>query len=158
VSREWKPGDVARITLSNGFVHPVALWNLSNGWLTRDNVIHPAQVTDARPLVVIDPEDREQVERLLTSLQGMSFSAHACGAFTCLQGALRSLLAPPRPEEPTGLGAVVRYDGSEWVGLGVGYRGTRWLEIPQDDMAEPRRYNWQDFPSGVEVLRDGWSE
>lgn len=54
--------------------------------------------SQTRPLVVIDPEDREQVERLLTSLLGMSFAAHACGSFTCLQTALREFANPTTPE------------------------------------------------------------
>lgn len=46
-----------------------------------------------RPLVVIDPEDREQVERLVDAyLDGSG------GLVDSMQFGLRSLLAPPKPD------------------------------------------------------------
>lgn len=73
-----------------------------------------------RPLVVIDPEDREQVEqfirayfaewekspasvRVLKVGETMPMASH----FDAAQTAFRSLVAPPKPDEPKGWGAVV---------------------------------------------------
>jgi len=126
VSREWKPGDVAERTYLGNVgislaVHGCLIsqhgyglhWHHANGgWDSVDGQ------SSYRPLVVIDPDDFKQVERLLTSLQGMSFASHACGAFSCLQAALREFAnpTPPKPDEPTGLGAVVENsDGGKWV-------------------------------------------
>lgn len=73
---------------------------------------------DCAPVVVIDPEDREQVERLVASLGALSFSVWGCGAVSAMQAALREFAnpKPPKPEEPTGLGAVVVDAlGGRWV-------------------------------------------
>jgi hypothetical protein len=75
------------------------------------NGIGADNVTDIRPLVVIDPEDREQVERLSVALGG----DHYYGSTGILQAALREF-ANPKPPEPTGLGAVVEdARGVRWV-------------------------------------------
>lgn len=129
--RDWKPGDVAAVRFAWGMGEyrtclrgqRYGRWGWFHSVLdgfTADD--HPAGPTDVRPLVVIDPEDSDDRERLLTLLQGMSFAAHACGALTCLHAALREFAnpTPPKPEEPTGLGAVVedsegrRYVRCDW--------------------------------------------
>jgi hypothetical protein len=73
---------------------------------------------DARPLVVIDPEDREQVEQLAAACR--TAFGWTCGPTendtTATQAALRSLVTPPKPPEPQGLGAVVEdAEGRRWV-------------------------------------------
>lgn len=105
MSAEWKPGDVAVV---DGIVSVV------------------------RPLVVIDPEDREQVERLAVAYTTVESarsgdeyrawenrSAEARGRIVDgLAAALREFAnpTPPKPEEPTGLGAVVEdADGARYV-------------------------------------------
>jgi hypothetical protein len=83
-------------------------------WFTR--LVEAAQVG---PLVVIDPEDREQVERLICA-QDVHFDGTPRHSVTAddladmMQAALRSLIEPPRPDEPTGLGAVVEDERGEW--------------------------------------------
>jgi hypothetical protein len=62
MSREWQPGDVAMLTTPKGdrrAVHYTDGWEDFEGAWWDDTRNLPA-----RPLVVIDPEDREQVERL----------------------------------------------------------------------------------------------
>jgi len=122
--REWKPGDVAMVEDERG-VQRLAVCGALNPRLMHrwhydeqgiGRILHP------RPLVVIDPEDREQVERL-TSLyyhddldQPASFVRS-----NQMQAALREFAnpTPPRPEEPTGLGAVVEdAEGQQWVRIG----------------------------------------
>jgi hypothetical protein len=107
-------------------------------------------------LVVIDPEDREQVERLVRAMPAEwnldqpddpeLFEDSTTG----VQQALRSLIAPPRPEEPMGLGAVVedaegnRFVRSEATG------SYPWSQVGDDD--------WWTYPNikAVRVLSEGW--
>lgn len=78
------------------------------GWRTHSDYL----VTDVRPLVVIDPEECGQVERVWLALR----DGKALQSRDNLTAALRSLIAPPKPPEPTGLGAVVEdAEGRLWV-------------------------------------------
>lgn len=111
--REWKPGDVA--TCSGEIVvrtdNDEWVWALTGGVAHRQDRVS----SEARPLVVIDPEDREQVERLMALLKSQD---QAPEAVDIMQAALREFASPtpPKPDEPTGLGAVVECaDGSTWV-------------------------------------------
>lgn len=66
------------------------------------------------PYVVIDPEDREAIMRLQNALHTQCI-IRADSTHEALQAALREFAnpKPPKPEEPTGLGAVVEdTDGS----------------------------------------------
>jgi len=76
MSREWKPGEVAMV---NDCTNPDAPWKpatckeaarpgqCETVWILHDTGAKVwGSVSEARPLVVIDPEDREAVERLLT--------------------------------------------------------------------------------------------
>lgn len=123
--REWKPGDVAirtyygrsKLTVATtciGEYHEEGLhWHhIDGGWDRISDDDGPTY----RPLVVIDPEDREQVERLWRIWTNLAPDHRL--AQDCMQAALREFAhpKPPRPEEPTGLGAVVvDRDGSELV-------------------------------------------
>jgi hypothetical protein len=76
-----------------------------------------------RPLVVIDPEDREQVERLAEAVNAAIASPERMTSLEVMQAALREFAdpTPPKPDEPTGLGAVVVDESEvEWVHLGSG--------------------------------------
>lgn len=77
-------------------------------------------------LVLIDPDDREQVERLATIVD--EWWSHApysdmrkdgdLTTTTAMQAALREFAnpTPPKPDEPTGLGAVVEDStGVQWI-------------------------------------------
>jgi len=110
VSREWKPGDVAT------FGSSIAMRTIV-GWAYGDGSTGgPHQdAYPVRPLVVIDPDDREQVRRLADAFCTARWS-HLPGSdecdpltFSSMQAALRELAnpTPPKPDEPTGLGAVV---------------------------------------------------
>jgi hypothetical protein len=70
-----------------------------------------------RPLLVIDPEDRDQVERLTVALFAEVGAADLPDGYTAneVQAAIRSLLHPV-PEEPTEVGRLVRdRDDELWV-------------------------------------------
>lgn len=67
------------------------------------------------PCVVIDPEDSGQVNRLVGLLAERGWIATQSHG---LRDALRELAKPPKPAEPTGLGAVVEdANGSQYVRL-----------------------------------------
>ena len=98
VSRDFKPGDVAMV---NGSVSVRAdhVWHTSTGVLSDHNVTH------VRPLVVIDPEDREQINHMqkVWDVWGLPKDL----LIDSLQAAFRALAAPPKPDEPQGKYAEV---------------------------------------------------
>lgn len=103
--------------------------------------------TKAHP-VVIHPDDREQVERLRTAL------VHYYGSTSILQAALRGFAnpTPPKPDEPTGLGAVVEdAKGDQWVCLGNTFANgaTRWQSQRRSIFSSYRDIN------AVRVLSEG---
>ncbi len=112
---------------------------------------------DDVPVVVISPEDREQVERLIERMAQarvwavMPSDVDSMSDYRAdqMQAALRSLIAPPKPDEPTGLGAVVEdASGRPWVFAGdVDSSGTWWYNA-----AEPER--WNEI-NAVRVLSEG---
>jgi hypothetical protein len=125
---EFKPGDVAMITAYNQ-PEPYRAYYDGKTWRECDGNCFCVDVPmSVRPLVVIDPEDREQVERLMDPLRRMVFAPHACGAMDCLTTALREFAkpTPPKPAEPLGLGAVVEdAEGLRWVHY-LGRVGWKW--------------------------------
>lgn len=154
MSREWKAGDVAMATATGGQFLVVrtghgerAYWSAPMDW--------PRGVSDYecefRPLVVIDPEDREAVERLADYLDSAYSLEYA-------QQRLREYAnpKPPRPDEPQGLGAVVEdEDGYLYVrGYVNGESTHEWHVI---DPASNKRMGWwkyDDF-AAVRVLSPG---
>jgi hypothetical protein len=110
---------------------------------------------DGHPLAVIDPEDREQVERLIMSAWPYAYEQK--GMSDNLQTALRELANPPtqKPDEPTGLGAVVEAADGRWVRIAIGRYG--WVR--GDNMLQfDERFDgtlWNDI-AAVKVLSDGW--
>jgi hypothetical protein len=124
VSREFKPGDVAMLMTEGGERIGFRCGVESNmGW---EYAREPGQKTwssdtsayakPIRPLVVIDPEDREQVERLARAIFELTTGEESFGGqINNVQAALREV-ADPKPDEPTGLGAVVEDGhGERWV-------------------------------------------
>ena len=158
---DWKPGDMAMAECLG--MRVVGIVDTDLRFYTTDprvvGVSSSAFCLDSlRPLLVIDPEDREQVRSLLETYgrQFTDWTPELDSNVTRLQQALRAMLAPPtppKPEEPLGLGAVVEYDGSRWVGLGR----NRWLEVPADERIAARSLHWDDFYADVEILSQGVS-
>jgi len=158
--REWKPGDVALCTLDGTFVLKVDSPGRKRWAVSEGNVV-TIEDDDLHPLVVIDPEDREQVERLAEALnKSLDFRDGSL-----LAGAINAALAdtlhalanptPPKPAEPTGLGAVVEcIDGRVFVVDHVHGDGTpRWYGPTRSDGAYGRPA-WVDIPA-VRVLSEG---
>jgi hypothetical protein len=101
-----------------------------------------------RALMVIDPEDAEQVERLNDALS-TSCPYGAPHEVVGLRAALREYANPtPRIEEPQGLGAVVEdAAGERWV------RHPGMFDRPWFRPDEPSA-SWRDLPV-VRVLSEG---
>lgn len=119
MSREWKPGDVALVEVGCESNRHRGMF-LFGGWRYGDDkwVANDPAIVTARPLVVIDPEDREKVTSLIRAVDlaaGHDTTAvypHRIQNFTV---ALRSLVTPPKPDEPKGwLSAVEDADGNRW--------------------------------------------
>jgi hypothetical protein len=145
--REWKPGDVAHVPGVGR-----ALLADDGAWVTqRIGKRHDAETfgrfTSVRPLAVIDPEDREQVERLTDLLWETCDDATAQ---TDMQAALREFANPtPQIEEPTGLGAVVEdEDGDHWI------RGSHPTEPWFSPNGSQDNGTWADI-NAVRVLSKG---
>ena len=111
-----------------------------------------------RPLLVIDPEDREQVERLARVYTDRRVNPNVCAVPSMvadrLQAALREFAQSEDPE-PMGLGAVVRDgNGADWVRIQTIYsspflrRGANGTQLQK----------WADLPRPLTVLSPGWTE
>lgn len=128
MSREWTPGDVAVVQNEYG-VWNTAIYVVGLGW--QYGVSQSTAPLDAptRPLVVIDPEDRDRVERFVVDLEAdWGFCGYELDPEVAreplpdvveeFQRAFREFANPttPKPNEPTGLGAVVEdAEGLWWV-------------------------------------------
>ena len=121
MSRDWKPGDVAVIT-SGGNKGRVGLISATVGEETYLPVALPDGEEEGgvavlaygqrsvRPLVAIDPDDQQDRARF----HQMAIN-YIRGDWTA-QESMRGLSTPPKPDEPTGLGAVVEdADGGVWI-------------------------------------------
>jgi hypothetical protein len=168
-AREWKPGDVGvharfgyrAIRVSHcldkkhdGYSAPH--WHACaadgyGGW-DPDGIVY-------RPVPTIDPEKREDVERLVALAIGVPqpFSMR----IDDMQDALREYAdpKPAKPDEPTGLGAVVEdADGKRWVRAGLDYEyalSENWRCTTGDDAGWWQRYDQIDV---VRVLSEGVTE
>jgi hypothetical protein len=108
---------------------------------------------------LIKIEDREAVTRLADRFSarydGPSGGTASNHRIDCMQAALREFAnpTPPKPPEPTGLGAVVRErhseDGVDWVRVPLASNDERWF---CGDTGEWREYADIDV---VRVLSEG---
>ena len=169
---DFKAGDVAMTRHGIGVVvqcrheahDRTPHWHYANGgW---DELGYTAN--QARRIVVIDPEDREQVERLMAVYTGeavkrgaISFAGYADKRADSMRAALREFATPtpPKPDEPAGLGAVVEdADGLKWVSVEEMPPFGRWYcgVLPEDDcsIADGAFREWSAL-SAVRVLSEG---
>lgn len=117
MTREWKPGDVAMVPgPGRALLLDTGMWVTQRVGNKHDSKGF-SEFLDVRPLVVIDPENREDIERLLT-LYTSGLTDRQLGAHSALTWALREYADPPapKPDEPQGLGAVIEdTDGKLWI-------------------------------------------
>jgi len=120
-NEKWRPGDVALVTIGGreyvairlGFSEGGCLWTtgLAVGG-TFDHYDRDGIVTAARRLIEIDPESREQVDRLLDALEDHRLLADGWDEGPRRRRGSKALLdfanpKPPKPGEPTDPKAVV---------------------------------------------------
>lgn len=167
---DWKPGDVARI--DDDILDDAArtLFRTEAGWVDAEGDGRPA-VSDvtvtriAHRLAVIDPEDRAQVDRLLdaflrhpTDMDPERYRSGYPEAYDRYADAMRAALReyadprPPKPDEPTGLGAVVEdAGGRRWVRASTLTTVRHWRGC--DDHSQGRR-RYAEIDA-VRVLSEG---
>lgn len=119
-------------------------------------------LTEVTGLVVLDPESAEDAARLaealyLAGMVGAGNTDGECrtGVADRVQAALRELAnpTPPKPDEPTGLGAVVEDKaGCLWIRSGASHADLNWRRCGEDA--------WHDYSiiNAVRVLAEGVPE
>lgn len=172
MKREWKPGDVGLWEHLDATAIALQVaecpndrhtdgphWHTDNGgWVARDEHV--------RPLVVLDEQNSDQVEQL-AALLWPHYAENERARLRktdIVRAALRSLVEPPkppRPEEPTGLGAVVEdARGHKFVRVAVAFdgwmHGKQWQRIGGEINAV-RNFGWLDLDV-VRVLSEGVTE
>lgn len=152
MKREWKPGEVAMVKGLVCIRSNEGMWEHGRS----DRFRYPGGTPSARPLVVIDPEDREQVERLHDALAAAGY----CEDFADrLQAALRELANPTplKPDEPRGLGAVVEdEDGFAYVRHYPSDTDMThtWFVVDRNCNKSRLTWKWDEF-AAVRVLSEG---
>lgn len=104
----WKPGDVAMVQCSDGEWRRATHWTepyTGPRWVFQDNSRRRVSESTARPLVVVDPEDRDQVVALMDSWG--TVEGWDDWEVDRVQAGFRSLAQTGNPPEPSGIGAVV---------------------------------------------------
>lgn len=144
---EWEPGDMAMVTW---YAHDKsverAMWS-GSGWLGGPTGIIPqSMVADARPLVVIDPEDMEQVQRLTGDIPLADQDD--------VQQALREFASPSPRVEPERYSVIEDADGIEWVKADeVGFC---WQRLGQPSSEHNAYSPWMSLRHPVRILAPGY--
>lgn len=158
MTRDWKPGDVA-IACGDRMIRTVDGW-----WSSESGQPRIAYtITTPRALAVIDPEDRDEVEHFLDRY----FTAYYASRTVCqpkpderhvdaLQVAFREYAdpKPSKPEEPTGLGAVVE-DSKGRLWLRVTTPGHSYAWRPEGNATDYDDVRYWNGVDAVRVLSEG---
>lgn len=159
---EWKPGDVADLDLGSEIgTRRAILLNNGTTWCDDHSAFWDSrgtQIKEVFPLVVIDPEDYEQIERLHDSY--WSIRRHDATRIDALQGALREL-ADHKPDEPGTWGVVEascphETTRREWVH----YPDGNWWPVftySKVPSRTPLPDDWSDLIDPV-IVREGLSD
>lgn len=151
--REWKPGDVGTSQYGRVF-------NTHRGWVFDDDSGYTStnKISGFRPLVVVDPE-AEIPDTVLDAFKDAWREADQNGSVgnrvrAGLAAALREFANPVvKPEEPTGLAAVVEdADGDRWVRSRIARGGLLHAHWENSRTCAHRAYSDID---AVKVLSDG---
>lgn len=160
MGREFKPGDVAMV---NGRVciRKSGDWANGEGWEHGDRLAFrfaDHEALDIRPLVVIDPEDAEQV-RALANLIVSRVELGGWPTNLDLADALREFAhpTPPKEPEPLGLGAVVEdAEGRRFIRVEPDGGQAKWV-LSRALLGEDPRHVWSAIDA-VRVLSHGVTE
>ena len=120
------------------------IWMETYGGATVEGVVRPFR-----------PGERD--EQLCVEIAGNWFGPLT--RFDALTGVFVQIVAPPRPVEPTGLGAVVEdADGCLWVRVDDTH-AQPWREVLKYDHEDDAcRRGWSGIRYVARVLSEGWSE
>lgn len=180
MKRDWKPGDMVMVEGKAALRVDGSYVSSKRGphWAWEHGGFTTLPLGPIRPLVVIDPEDREQLERLEAlilrlrcrcgrlwlqesplcewhkSRHDRAVESRTEGSFEGLADALREFAdpKPPKPEEPTGLGAVVEDEtGRRWVRINTGDHP--WVLTPEGPLGS--NCEEYEFIAAVRVLSEG---
>ncbi len=164
-------GTVAIVTNKYGVSHP-AIRTFDPNRSGRLDVWRPgiadvfyadSDVTDVRPMLLVDPEDPEALAAALKeaagstafTIRGESGKAIDDGRWDFTNAfavAVLQHLADPTPPEPKGLGAVVEsFEGSVWV------RGHHNNKQPWVRTAFGEHRGWDEIPTPPTVLHEGYT-
>lgn len=166
---EWKPGDVAMVTWSKTGAEKIMLRGVNDRWYESTGFFRAELARSVRPLVVLDPEDREQVARLAASYAAVASarlgdeyivwenrSPEARDKISAdLTAALREFASPtpPKPDEPGKYGVIIAGDGREWFRYTTSeMRGRDWCRPGAEGSTEYAR--WDDL-NVVRVVEEG---
>ena len=158
----WQPGDLAMVSADGrGGQHRLArrgttiVTNRPCWWFLDTRTF--TEVADVHAVALVDVEDREQVERLIDAIN--TYAHTDCESGSCridqTQAALRDYANPtPKPDEPTGLGAVVEgAKGQRWIRVEPDGGRAKWMLSDAPSNADPR-YVWSAV-NAVKVLSEG---
>lgn len=147
MTREWKPGDVAALSIGDqevrGIVNHDDTWRIfGHSFYKGIAVDNDILIQAARPLVVIDPENGHQVGALLDVMRECGWTGLDPDALDDMQRVLREFADPPKPEEPKGLGAVIEDEN-----------GVLWTRAMKDDLPWiEAEGEWSNY-TGINVVR-----
>lgn len=163
---DFEPGDLAVIRWrhdeSAGTTRAV---RDRKGWTSLDETVGfilSGDVIDGRPLLVIDPEDRGQVERLTSVMMSNGWSGIDAEPPDDMQRVLREFAnpMPPKPAEPTNYLAVAQTsdDKRYWRwSAGVAHTGWPWRllgAVHADTEEDDGNFRWDDLDV-VEIVSEG---
>lgn len=172
--QKWRPGDVAEVTMRHKSgteqTWSLCMYTDDGSWVSSDSGRLYSdtgvwKIVRTRPLVVIDPEDRKQVERLVNLVDDCFNDVRVDGtgptAVDLAQTRLREFASPtpPKPDEPKSYLAVVQVaDGRRYWRWSAGDAHTGWpwrlLGAVHADTEDDGNFRWDDL-AVVEVVSAG---
>lgn len=111
--QEWEPGTVAMVTDGRGeYLALRRTPGATSYWVGNVRHATDGKVTSVRPLLVLDPDDPDQMRELERRLSAADWSASdfTTNRVDAISVTVRAMLPKPtpvKPAEPAGLGAVV---------------------------------------------------
>lgn len=168
--REWKPGDVAMVTVEKrsgasleGQTEHIAMRDRVESWASGTTVgrrISEDEAVAARPLVVVDPvsitgpeetgDDGDPMVEIAKCLRRLAEGDHSSSYRRRVAERLADVFDPP-PSEPTGLGAVVVDGTGEHYVLTSTTRKRGWTPA-----GSTNRVQWAEIDfAPVRILSEG---
>lgn len=156
--QKWEPGTVAMdIHHTDVNAEGPLRFQIGGVWVDTDCDDRYPPPCDIRPLLVLDPDNPDQMDRLLGDFfvrrypngsDANMVDRRDRDAFTLAVRAMLPKPTPVKPAEPTGLGAVVEDADGKWVCLDNS-------RLPWREWTSGEFRDWADFSNAVKVLSEG---